>query len=499
MYDDDVSSDGPCLAEELASLPPGPRLAALLASVDRRRLKGADLVRLARARQRLAAHVQGELLGDLYAVAQLPYEEERPPPRDDPPWPNVWAEAEVAFALAWTGRRAAAQLVLAQQVVERLPAVGRALAAGEIDVPKALVFVDALANVDDAVAHRLVDEVIDAAGRLTTGQLRVRLRRLVLAAAPESVLARAAASSADRRVQVQLGDDGLGELAGYHLAPHRVAAAMERLTAIAVAAKRAGDRRRIDHLRADAMLDLLVGDGVAVGGPVTDGAFSQGDEAAWSPAGDHADGDPELRRLWSAGFAGLATTRPTPRPGATPMSRPDTAPQVHRGALPAPRRGVIELQVPLTTLLRLSSQPGELGGWGPVVADLARRIVAGEHDATWRFNVTDDLGEVIHHGITRARPVGEPPAKVAAFVRARDGTCRAPGCRRPARTCDLDHTVARADGGGHTADNLGALCRKHHAFKHSPGTTLEQLRPGVFGWTTPNGMQYVTAPARAGP
>ena len=50
----------------------------------------------------------------------------------------------------------------------------------------------------------------------------------------------------------RLTDDGLGDLCGYDLPPHRVAAAMERLTAIARAAKNDGDLRRIDQLRADA-------------------------------------------------------------------------------------------------------------------------------------------------------------------------------------------------------------------------------------------------------
>ena len=32
--------------------------------------------------------------------------------------------------------------------------------------------------------------------------------------------------------------------------------------------------------------------------------------------------------------------------------------------------------------------------------------------------------------------------KAAEFVRARDLTCRFPGCNAPAEYCDVDHTVA---------------------------------------------------------
>jgi hypothetical protein len=81
---------------------------------------------------------------------------------------------------------------------------------------------------------------------------------------------------------------------------------------------------------------------------------------------------------------------------------------------------------------------------------------------------------------------------VAAFVRARDRTCVAPGCRRSATGCDLDHTVDWAAGGGSDTGNLGLLCRRHHRFKHAPGSDLIQFTPGSFGWTTPLGMQYVT-------
>ncbi|HEY8475219.1 MAG TPA: HNH endonuclease signature motif containing protein, partial [Natronosporangium sp.] len=84
-----------------------------------------------------------------------------------------------------------------------------------------------------------------------------------------------------------------------------------------------------------------------------------------------------------------------------------------------------------------------------------------------------------------------PTAAQAAFVRARDRTCRAPGCRTPAHTCDIDHTQPWADGGKTTTSNLGCLCRTHHLFRHATGTQLTQLSPGVFSWQTPHGLQYL--------
>ena len=58
-----------------------------------------------------------------------------------------------------------------------------------------------------------------------------------------------------------------------------------------------------------------------------------------------------------------------------------------------------------------------------------------------------------------------PSQALADFVHCRDLTCRFPGCGRPALSCDIDHTVAHADGGPTHASNLKSLCRLHHLLK----------------------------------
>jgi hypothetical protein len=158
--------------------------------------------------------------------------------------------------------------------------------------------------------------------------------------------------------------------------------------------------------------------------------------------------------------------------------------------MPAPRRGVIDIQIPLTTLLGLADFPGDLAGFGPVIADIARQVVAEQPDATWRFSVYDQLGELISHGITRRRPT----AQDAAFIKARDRTCRAPGCRVAAKHCDIDHTDDWASSKDSRRCNLACLCPMHHLFKHLTGCDLIQIRPGILGWTTPLGQRYVTRP-----
>jgi hypothetical protein len=93
-------------------------------------------------------------------------------------------------------------------------------------------------------------------------------------------------------------------------------------------------------------------------------------------------------------------------------------------------------------------------------------------------------------GTTRRRPT----AAQVAYVRARDRTCRAPGCRIPAHRTELDHTVAYADGGPTHTTNLGAMCTYHHRAKHEAGWRLRQITPGVFEWRNPLGHRYLVPP-----
>ncbi len=494
------------MPDDLESLPPGAELAALLAAVDRRALSERDRVRLAQARNRLLSHVNAELVADLHAVTW-----EEPPDEDAMVHGGLasrypWAECEVAFAMTWTHTAAGARLEQARQLAEELPQVLAALRAGDIDMPKVLVIADLAGWLDDrAAARAIVDRVLVRAPEWTTGQLRARLRKLILAADPEAARKRCATAVSTRRVEVFGNPDGSGDVWGRNLPPQDVAAAWERLTAIARSARGAGDRRPMGQLRADAFLDLLVGQGVAAGGPVgrhTGGlpepdrpavtVAPEGDTAGtWQPVGGPGDDGTESP-AGEARFGGgdLAVAGPV-------GSRSDG----QGAAMPGPRRGVVELQVPLTALMGLTNLPGELTGFGPVVADIARQVAEQHRDGTWRFSVYSEIGDLISHGITRARP--DPPdrarrrrptAEVAALVRARNRTCTAPGCRIPSTNCDLDHSVDWVRGGATDESNLDPKCRLHHRFKHESGAQVATLAPGVVAWHTPRGLQYVSAP-----
>ncbi len=435
------------------------------------------------------ARLQAALLTDLVAVAEaVPVAE--------------FASYEVAAALTWTRRAATTQLELAFDIVRRLPQVHHALAQGEVDLPKARVIRDAVSALETAVARQVVDAILPLASRLTSGQLRARLAKLVIEADPDAAARRHEARLVRRRVVLEPTGDSCATLLGIDLPAADATAAANRIKAISRAAKRAGDSRSLDQICADTFLALLLG---------------------------------EKRGL----------------------------------------RGSVELVASLDTLTRLADHPGDLNGYGPVIAEIARQVAEQQRQSPWSFTVHDDTSGTIHTGSVRSRPgrpsraakpaapardthpggrapgtssaaaqstgrrttkapppTGSQPAAppgsasspqprrpgdtgstgsqsrsagsaatrrhphaaLARHVRSRDRTCRAPGCRQPASRTDIDHTIAFEHGGLTVEDNLGLLCRYHHRAKHEGHWKLRQHRSGEFHWQSPLGRLYVVFP-----
>ena len=121
---------------------------------------------------------------------------------------------------------------------------------------------------------------------------------------------------------------------------------MRRINRLARALKAKGDRRRIDQIRADILLDLLTGKG--------------------QPNGSS-------------------------------------------------EKGVVEIRVDMTTLAGIDDDPAEIPGFGPVLADVARKIVDEASDSEWRIIPVDENGQPVgvvttkkttHHGSETDR--GDP-------------------------------------------------------------------------------------------
>jgi hypothetical protein len=69
----------------------------------------------------------------------------------------------------------------------------------------------------------------------------------------------------------------------------------------------------------------------------------------------------------------------------------------------------------------------------------------------------------------------------------------------PSIVCDIDHTVAVADGGETCDCHLAPLCRHDHCMKHANGWTYKVRADSRIQWTSPLGHTYTTQPDRAPP
>lgn len=150
------------------------------------------------------------------------------------------------------------------------------------------------------------------------------------------------------------------------------------------------------------------------------------------------------------------------------------------------RRGRVNVTVDARTLSRLSDEPGEFDGYGPVFAEMARKTVMENVDGEWVFTVTDQ-GRPVATGTLARRPTGSQKRR----VRAEDPTCMFVGCRQPAHDCDLDHRLPHSQGGPTHNDNLGPLCRYHHVVRHHTPWHMERRADGVHVWTSPLGHTYL--------
>ena len=156
----------------------------------------------------------------------------------------------------------------------------------------------------------------------------------------------------------------------------------------------------------------------------------------------------------------------------TGRTDPATEPRVTVGVL-----------VPVLTLLAQDDQPATLEGRIPIDPQTARRLAA----------TAPSFHRILTHPVSSAvldvdRTSYRPPADLVRVLALRDVTCRHPGCGRPAKNCDIDHTIDWAKGGTTSVRNLAHLSRRHHTLKHRTRWTVEQRTDGTIRWTSPTGF-----------
>ena len=398
------------------TLEPGPGLALLVSSVETESLSGFDRIVVLKARQRMVSFFQAQVCESMASLSAMMKQLE-----PDPQIAHESASAEIGAALRLTRRTAESDLALAVDLKERLPAVWEALAAGKIDLRRARVIVSGTSHLSETAAREVVARILEAATRLTTGQLRALIRKVCVQSDPDDAHTRYREAVDGRRIGIDPTVEGTAHLYGLDLPPDRVQGAMRRINDLARRLKTGDETRTLDQIRADVFLDLLDGKHFAASGQ---------------------------------------------------------------------RRGVVDIHVDLATLARLSEDPGELAGYGPVIADIARQVAENQPRAEWRWTLTHpESGQIIDNGTTRRRPTSQQ----RRHIEARNRHCVFPGCRMPSVDCDLDHRRPWADGGPTTERNLAPLCRHNHGTKHRCGWTYQQLPNGDYLWTSRLGHTYTTS------
>ncbi|WP_237742594.1 HNH endonuclease [Actinopolymorpha alba] len=157
----------------------------------------------------------------------------------------------------------------------------------------------------------------------------------------------------------------------------------------------------------------------------------------------------------------------------------------------------LQLNVPITTLFELAERPAELGGFGPIFTEVARRLIANHldnPDAMFAIGITHPVtGQLLNlHPMSMRFLRGLP----AEFVQSLNQRCTWMLCRRPAISCDLDHTKPYSEGGETSVANVAPLCRRHHRVKTEGDWKVEQTSPGHFTYTDPHSRQYTVTPPR---
>ena len=480
---------GDGLGERWDAMPAGSRLLAELEAVDLAALPSYDLPEVAVQARRIAALAHAIETAAAAALARHP--DLRHPDIAavcrSLPEGTAFVHADVAAAdlsarLLVPPGEAKMLIREGRAYAGALAETGAALADGRIEPAKARAIVQGAGEEPADVAAAVEAEVLPRVTGRSVAQVRTDVARALNRVDPEGTADRHRTARSCRTVsRPRVLQDGMAGL--WAVLPATEAVRLDSmLDALARRSRGAGDPRTLDQLRADELVDRVLGGGTHPVAPDGTALPSRRD-------GAHEDVDP----------LDLPVAGP---PGTAPSA--DQAAERPAQVSPTSLRTVVHVTVPLSTLMGADDQPGDLAGYGPIDAQQARAM-ALDLGSTWQRLVTDPLsGTVLDVGRTTYRP----PAALADHVRHRDKYCTAPGCPVPAARCDLDHTIEYdppADGspprplGTTCAHNLGPLCRTHHRLKTAGVLRVRQPTAGEFVWRTPTGHAFRVRPGTEEP
>src|SRR5579862_433552 len=295
-----------------------------------------------------------------------------------------YAPDEVAGELRLSVQSATARIMYAVAVAERLPCSFAALAAGQIDAVHLRIVEDETRILTPEQAAQADVILAGKAKSKTYGELRYAARRLVLKLDADAARKRKEeARKHEAQVCRYRESSGNAGMIARELPPAEVLAAWQHLDQRAHDLRAAGVAGSLRELRIQAYLDLLQErDSRLV-------PAGQGTDQAGRPAGSGGDDPPGGNRGpggpsgGDGGRGPAGNGGPGSGPGGGPRGNggPGSGPQDRGPAGRARRAGpdqgpavaaLINITVPLDTVLGRSATLGEVAGYGPLDADDAR-------------------------------------------------------------------------------------------------------------------------------
>ncbi len=371
-------------------------------------------------------------------------------------------ELAVQLTLSETG--AGKRIAESRMLVHELHGTLEALSLGLISYAHAQVIIDQAGTLPAEARAGFEDAVLDVAYRVPAGRFRHAAVKMRERLHPDSIKDRAKTAAAERRFVLEPDLDGMAWLHQY-LPVTQAQAIFRRVTGVARSMQHPGEARTLAQLRSDVAAALLM-EGIPEDA-LMDGAYRHA--GAKNKHGKNSGGKNNGGK--NGGGKHKSSGK---RQGGVP----------NWGIRPH-----VFVTVPVGTLMGRSEEPGQLEGYGPIDADTARDLAA---KAPWftRILTHPETGIVLSYGKDRYRP----PKDLRDWLTLRDGTCRYPGCGRPASETDIDHTQDAQYGGPTNESNLAHLCRPHHLLKHLTAWKLTQKPGGVLKWSSPLGATAITTP-----
>ncbi|ALG07214.1 DUF222 domain-containing protein [Kibdelosporangium phytohabitans] len=312
---------------------------------------------------------------------------------------------ELAAPMNMSIRVATKRILEAEHIVRRLPATLQALQDGVIDTARLRATYQITKDLSDDDALTVEKAVLSHGAHASYQEYRRALRRQAMKVDPEAAERKRKQRLEQRDVVTRKSEDGSAKLVATMLAGE-AESAYNVLNHLAHKAKTPDDTRTLAQRRADALIDLVLGN--------------------------------DRQRV----------------------------------------RATINVTVPLSTLIGLNDEPGELTEYGPITAEQCRELA---RDGVLRRLVTDDFGHLLDVSPNRYASEG-----LAERIRMRDRTCRQPGCRVPGRKCRV-HTSKRASRRRRHRDrDYRLLCKRHQLmYQRTKGWIVAQPEPDRLIFVTP--------------